>query len=262
MGRPKKNKNYFDVVEERAVILYIYDYIPEENIAILTKEYGDLPRPTSSEERNVIFEKFLYLPLEKLVNSIVKRYQKHVGRFGLDELIQSSFVHVFENMHKFKPYREGEIRKAYSYYGAVCKHYMMKKCKDGYKSDTHSVDFDEIVGEIEKDLKYSYEIIEENDNKFEKLLSKLIDSIRLELDNNRNLRINEIKVGEALIIIFKEWKNICDEIEENKISNYFAKKKLQEMLIEITSLQHKDIRASLKVFKTLYFLEKQLDIVE
>jgi len=261
LGRPKKNKNYFDVVEERAVILYIYENISDEDIIVLEKEYGVLPRPSESE-RNIIFEQFLYLPLEKLVNSIVKRYQKYVDRFGLDELIQSSFVHVFENMHKFKPLREGEIRKAYSYYGAVCKHYMMKKCKDGYKAETHSVDFEEVFSELEKDSKYSYEILPEIENKFEKLLSNLIITIRLELDNNRNLRVNEIKVGEGLIIIFNEWKNICDEIEENKISNFFAKKKLHEMLKELTGIQHKDIRASLKVFKTLYFLEKQLHITD
>ncbi len=257
------NKNYFDVPEEMAVIKYIFDYIDPEVIPILNTHYGvTFTKPTEGT-RNKIFTDSLYRPLEKMVTSIVKRYPKHIDSFGVEELIQASFVHVLEQMHKFKPWRNGEIRKAYSYYGAVVKHFMMKYSRDSYKYDVSSVNFDAVYDELENNLELSYEIDLSKNTPIDPnlLINNLIDSVQIELDTNTSLKVNETKVGEGIIMIFSNWKNlsdVSDNDENNKLlSNFFTKKKIYEMLKDITSLSSKDIRIAFKVFKNLYFINKR-----
>lgn len=256
MGRKKKEQNglnsnfYFGEKEEKAVI-----------------DYNDLS--LSIEERNEIFEKILYKPLRKMVTSIVRKYPKYIpkelgdGEEALMELEQMAFYHTFTNINKYKPgklNKKGEKVKAYSYLGTICRNWVKNYSKDTYKKDMSGIDINELHEELEEDINFSYELRlkEQDEYSYEVLLKKLIQKMEDIILHNRELKTNEIKVGEGIILIFDNWSKIIENEDELvKTSNFFTKKKVFEMLKNITNLSSKDIRSSLKVFKDLYFLTKE-----
>jgi hypothetical protein len=68
-------------------------------------------------------------------------------------------------------------------------------------------------------------------------------------------------VGEAILNILKNWQVLFQEDSPDgkynkKISNKFAKNKILLLLKEQTGLSTKDIRNSIKLYKSLYFMEK------
>jgi hypothetical protein len=80
---------------------------------------------------------------------------------------------------------------------------------------------------------------------------ELLSTNMLELKRyitNQNLSENEMKLGEALIEIFQRY----DEIFLSTKNNKFNKNIILLSLREMTNLSTKEIRASLKKYKTIY----------
>jgi hypothetical protein len=85
----------------------------------------------------------------------------------------------------------------------------------------------------------------------------------LEIKTNTLLKKNEIIVGEAIISILFNWKTLFNEeiTEDNdgkQSTSNFRKNKMLLLLKEQTRLTTKDIRDSIKNYKSIYYLTKKM----
>jgi hypothetical protein len=150
-------------------------------------------------------------------------------------------------------------KKAYSYYGTICKHYILgllikddSNVKQLYSYEDLSQDyFDD-----RDDLQYE---IDDKDFTLDKFIVKLTSGIKLEIDNNETLPIkkrlndNEIKVGYALIDILENWEQTLDVMNGG---SKFNKNSVLETMRNYTNLSTKDIRSSMKRYKDIYSILK------
>ena len=101
-GRKPTVNNYFDEREESAVRLFL-----------ITE---------SQEERNKIYNEFLRHPLDKMISSIIRRYKLYRKNMTFEEIHTDTHSFLMTKIEKFKPSKE---KKAYSYFGTICKNYLM-----------------------------------------------------------------------------------------------------------------------------------------
>ena len=99
-GRKAKTNNYFDEREENAVKLFL----------VTDSEY----------ERNKIYNEFLRQPLDKMISSIIRRYKLYRKDMNYEEIHNDTHSFLMTKIEKFKPSKE---KKAYSYFGTICKNY-------------------------------------------------------------------------------------------------------------------------------------------
>lgn len=253
MGRKKKaqsgtnDKRYFTEVEEAAIVKYNQ-----------TEDYID---------KNIIFTNEIYKPLKKLVHEICKKYQTGTGKFGMADMETMAFSHTWQQIPKFnpnKPNKLGELPKAYSYLGTVCRHYVTNFGKQSYREklvndniEDYKIDYDEI-DKSRKD-RYILETFEQSNNNdidiHESILNAIVVEIKNHIDIRTDLTINEIKVGDAIVMIFENWKNICESNDIEKLSNFFAKKKIHQLIKDITNLETKEIKPAFEMYSQIYKLK-------
>lgn len=255
MPKPRQN-DYFGEVEEKAVV----DYINAQ----------------SEQERNEIYSKYLHEPIWRLVNSIILRYRKYIGNCGLEELVARAYMHTFESIKGFQPDRIGKTGqkvKAYSYLGTICHNYYKNHSEMAYKHESTNDDIHKFNPEyIDSQIKDHYRpnTVDEPKDVTEVVFESIIKKIEEELETNKKLKVIEIKVGESLVYIFKNYKSIFIEDEANyrieytkrgkpkkpKHTNIYNKNKIFYCLKELTNLSSKDIRTSLIPFKSMYWINK------
>ena len=101
-GRKPKNLNYFDVQEETAVRMFL--------------------TASTYTERNDIYNEFLRKPLDKMIESIIRRYKLYRKNMDFIEIHNDTHSFLITKIEKFKPDKN---KKAYSYFGTICKNYLM-----------------------------------------------------------------------------------------------------------------------------------------
>ena len=220
----KINKtNYFDVREEEAVRKYI------------TAE--------STEEKEEIYNKFLKEPLDKMIESIIRRYKLYRKNMEYIDVHSDTHSFLMTKVDKFKPAKN---KKAYSYFGTICKNYLMGQIQKDQKDTNRRVSYEDISSTLENrpDMVYYLE--------FEKMDAEKIIGIFLEdlknYVNDTKLNDNEAKLGYALIELFDNYGNIFIGNDNNKFNKNIVLLSLREM----TNLNTKEIRVYLKKYKTLY----------
>jgi hypothetical protein len=114
-----------------------------------------------------------------------------------------------------------------------------------------------MVDEISDDIKFS----ENKEDKYviaEDIIPKISKKIEVMMESGNNgkpLNPNEMKVGEALIQLLKNW----EELLSNDGSNKLNKSIVLYFLRENTMLSTKEIRDGMRKFKNVYFeLKKEL----
>jgi hypothetical protein len=145
---------------------------------------------------------------------------------------------------KFKPAKE---KKAYSYFGTICKNYLMGQIIKDQKEMNRKISYEDISYDIENNDDYSYSI--ENDNLEAPVI---IANFLRELDEflkNDNLNENEVKLGHALYELFENYQSIFIGNDNNKFNKNIVLLSLREM----TNLSTKEIRSSMKKYKSMYF---------
>jgi len=150
--------------------------------------------------------------------------------------------------------------KAYSYCQTIIRNYYKDHSKKSYNEKKTNLSYDNYIEEIEQDLNHSYEL-DVDEKQLENLINEVIKKIKNKIDNDDEIKLNEIIVGDAIINILKNWNILF--LEETpkghytkKVSNKFAKNKILLFLKEQTGLSAKEIRLAIKPFKEIYFLEK------
>jgi hypothetical protein len=223
-GRKPTQLNYFDVREEQAVIRFL--------------------ATDSSEERNKIYNEFLKKPLDKMISSIIRRYKLYRKDMDFNEIHVDTHSFLITKIDKFKPSKE---KKAYSYFGTICKNYLMGQIIKDQKETNRKISYEDISTSLENDEGFSYSI--ENDGlESEKVIYHFL--IKLELFvKNENLSENEVKLGQALYDLFDNYENIFVGNDNNKFNKNIILLSLREM----TNLSTKEIRGSMKKYKNMYF---------
>ena len=224
-GRKAVKENYFDVREEEAV----------RNFLIAETSY----------EKNKIYNQFLRLPLDKMISSIIRRYKLYRKDMDFEEIHTDTHSFLMTKVDKFKPDKN---KKAYSYFGTICKNYLMGQIIKDQKETNRKISYEDISSSLEERPDMSYRIdddIIETDYVINKYLEELKDYIESEQLND-----NEKKLGYALIDLFDNYESIFSGADNNK----FNKNVILLSLREMTNLSTKEIRSSIKRFKKLYIV--------
>ena len=223
MPRPRTQKIYFGEDQEKAVVNYL--------------------ESTDETERNKIFNEYLREPLITMVESIIRRYKLYRKDLEFEEIHNDTMSFLITKISKFDHTKN---HKAYSYFGTICKNYLMGAIQKDTKEQNRSVSYDDISSSIEErpDLCYT---IDEHHLDYRDVITKLTSELE-EFIENEDLTENEQKLGYALLEIFYNFDKIFQVGDGNK----FNKNLILLSLREMTSLSTKEIRISLKRYKKLY----------
>jgi hypothetical protein len=223
MPRPRTQKIYFGEDQEKAVVRYL--------------------ESESDDERNKIFNEYLREPLIIMVESIIRRYKLYRKDMEFEEIHTDTLSFLITKINKFDHTKN---TKAYSYFGTICKNYLMGAIQKDTKEQNRQVSYDDISSDIEESPLLSY-VIDEHVIDYRDVIIKLTMNLE-EFVENQNLTDNERKLGYALLEIFNNFDKIFQVGDGNK----FNKNLILLSLREMTSLSTKEIRISLKRFKKLY----------
>ena len=222
-GRKATTTNYFDVREEDAVKAFL-----------LEDDY---------EKRNKIYNEFLKDPLDKMISSIIRRYKLYRKDMDFREIHVDTHSFLITKVDKFQPAKN---KKAYSYFGTICKNYLMGQIIKDQKDMNRKVSYEDISLSLEQrpDMIYT---IDSDQLDMEVVIKKYLNDLR-EFINSESLSDNEVKLGYALIDLFENYESIFSSTDNNKFNKNIILLSLREM----TNLSTKEIRNSMKKFKKLY----------
>ncbi len=223
MPRKRTQKEYFGEAQEKAVIEYLN---------------------TDSEEiKNKIFNEYLREPLIIMVESIIRRYKLYRKDLEFDDNHTDTMSFLLTKINKFDPTKN---HKAYSYFGTICKNYLMGAIQKENKEKNRSVSYEDISSDLEENPQHSY-VMDEYIIDYRDVIIKL--TIKLEsFIEKEDLSDSEKKLGYALLEIFGNFDKIFQIGEGNK----FNKNLILLSIREMTSLSTKEIRVSMKKFKKIY----------
>jgi hypothetical protein len=219
----KSGENYFDVREELAVRMFL--------------------TATTMDEKNKIYNEFLRSPLDKMISSIIRRYKLYRKDMDFYEIHTDTHSFLMTKVDKFVPSKE---KKAYSYFGTICKNYLMGQILKDQKENNRKISYEDISSDLENNLDMVYYLNIEPE-KDDNVIPELIKSIKNILDND-SLNENEYKLGLALSDIFENYEKIFPASDNNK----FNKNIILLSLREITNMSTKEIRSSMKRYKKIY----------
>ena len=223
MPRKRTQKIYFGEEQEQAVVRYL--------------------ESDSETDKNKIFNEYLREPLTIMVESIIRRYKLYRKDMVFEDIHADTISFLMTKINKFDHTKN---YKAYSYFGTICKNYLMGAIQKDTKELNRNVSYDDISSTIEESLEYSYSIDEFNVD-YKDVIIKFV----IELENvmeSEELNENEQKLGYALIEIFANFERVFQIGDGNK----FNKNLILLSLREMTSLSTKEIRVAIKKFKKMY----------
>lgn len=223
MPRKRTQKIYFGEDQEQAVIRYL-------------ESESDL-------EKNKIFNEYLREPLIIMVESIIRRYKLYRKDLEFEEIHNDTMSFLITKINKFDHTKN---HKAYSYFGTICKNYLMGAIQKDTKEQNRQVSYDDISSDIEDRADLSY-TIDDTPLDYRDVIIKLTITLE-EFIETEELTENEQKLGYALLEIFTNFDKIFQVGDGNK----FNKNLILLSLREMTSLSTKEIRISLKRYRKLY----------
>lgn len=234
MARKKKErKGYFYEKEEQ----YVKDYISAE----------------TAEEKAEIFENLRY-PITKMVESIIRRYNLYVPDEEFEDTFNDTMSFLMTKIECFNPEKGC---KAYSYCGTICKNYLIMRLSKFSKNQKRNVSYENMKDCLNDDENYSYS----TDSQYSDTIGYLISSAAEEIEKivskkeAYKLSDNEIKVGVALVNLLNNWEDFFDKMGSDK----FNKSSILLFLQETTFLTTKEIRGSMKKYKSAYLdIKKKL----
>ena len=178
-----------------------------------------------------------------MVESIIRRYKLYRKDMEFEEIHTDTMSFLITKINKFDHTKN---TKAYSYFGTICKNYLMGAIQKDTKEQNRQVSYDDISSDIEDRSDLSY-VIDEYIVDYRDVIIKLTISLENFIESE-NLTENEQKLGYALLEIFNNFDKIFQVGDGNK----FNKNLILLSLREMTSLSTKEIRISLKKFKKMY----------
>lgn len=216
-NKKKKNKNYFTLEHELAIV----EYASTDDLEIRTRLYEEKIGPVFDEmvDKIIFTYKFNTLP-------------------NIDVLSQDCKTHLVTILNKFDVSKK---KKAFSYFTVVAKHWFIHKIKKNSKASKTQVEYGDAVNEIEQQ-----NLVENNPYEEYREYKEFWENLENEINSwegKMSVKENDKKVYEAVKIVL----NSVDELE------IFNKKAIYHYLREITKLNTKQVVNSLNKIRPLYF---------
>lgn len=231
-GRKPKDKNYFGAEQEQAVI----DYITSDNI----------------DEKSRIYNNILKPAFKIMIESIIRRYNLYTPYEDFQDTFDDALTFLMTKIHSFKPEKN---HKVYSYAGTIVKNFLIYKINQYNKNLQRNESYDNTSSGysnlIIDNTRYSYS----SENSHQEFLDELTGSTVLNIEKilkekeALNLTPNEIKVGNALLSLIKNWDDLFAQMGSNK----FNKSSILLFIKESTLLSTKDIREAMVIYKKRYY---------
>lgn len=224
-GRKATQVNYFDVKEEDAVREYLL--------------------ADTFEEKNRIYNQHLRGPLDKMISSIIRRYKLYRKDMDFREISTDTHSFLMTKVDKFQPAKN---KKAYSYFGTICKNYLMGQIIKDQKEMNRKISYEDISQSLEErpDMMYT---IDNDVLETEVIIAQYLSDLKNFIEKE-NLSDSEVKLGYALIDLFENYDSIFTGNDNKKFNKNIILLSLREM----TNLSTKEIRNSMKKFKKLYLV--------
>jgi hypothetical protein len=241
-GRKRVNDLYFGPEQEEAVVKFL--------------------ESSDDRERNAIYNKWLKDPFDKMIESIIRKYKLYRKGISFEDLHADTLSFLITKADKFD---KDSGNKAYSYYGTICKRYIIGLLIKDDKSMKQLYSYDDLTESYldeRDDLQY---VIDDDELSLDKLFDKILDGLKLEMDTymehpnlKKRLSENEVKIGYALIEMIENRKLILDKIGGG---GKFYRNAILETMRNYTNMSTKDIRSSMKRYTSIYEVLK-LDALE
>lgn len=223
-GRKPKTNNYFDLREENAVRMFI--------------------TASTFNQKNKIYNEFLRHPLDKMISSIIRRYKLYRKDMDFREIHNDTHSFLMTKIDKFKPSKE---KKAYSYFGTICKNYLMGQIMKDQKETNRKISYEDISSDLQNNPEMIY-YIDNEEISSEEIIKKYLDKLK-DIMENSSISEQELKLGQALYDIFINYEKIFFDTTNNKFNKNIILFEIREM----TNLTTKEIRSSIKKYKKIYF---------
>lgn len=229
-GRKRTNELYFGPNEEEAVI----QFLESENYV----------------ERNQIFNEWLKAPLDKMIESIIRKYKLYRKGETFEELHSDTLSFLMTKVHKFET---GRGKKAYSYFGTIAKHYILGLLIKDEKYMKQNTSYEDMSSNLEEREDLTY-VMDNDGLVVDDFIKKIANGIKDEINDEnqpikKKLNENERKVGYALIEILENWETDFESMDGGVKYN---KNSVLETMRNYTNLSTKDIRLAMKRFKVIY----------
>lgn len=226
--KTKKNnpaRIYFQEKQEQAVVEYI--------------------NSQSQSRRNQIYNEVLAPAFEKMVESIIRRYKLFIPDEEFEDTYTDTLSHLVTKLDKFSP---DKGKKAYSYYGTICKNYLIGRIDKFTKEQAAKIYTDDntlndnpiFSDETDYDRAVAKESIELLIDKMEKMIQNPIEN---------QLRDAEVKIGKSLITLLENWDYVLSTDGSRKLN----KSAILLFLRESTGMGTKAIRENMKKFKKEFY---------
>jgi hypothetical protein len=228
----KERKGYFYEEQEQAVV----DYISTDD----------------EKEKNRIFNTTLKPAFTKMIESIIRRYNLYPPDEEFQETFDDTISFLMTKLSCFDP---STNYKAYSYCGTICKNYLIYKINQFSKNQKRNISYDNpfetVQNDINDNITYSYDETDPRKTFLTELTGHTVENIERILADKEKMKLNEneIKVGQALINLMRNW----DELFAQMGSNKFNKSSILLFLKETTMLNTKEIRDAIRVYKKRYY---------
>ena len=132
-AKGSQNENYFDVREEIAVRMFL--------------------TASTMDEKNKIYNEYLRYPLDKMISSIIRRYKLYRKDMDFNEIHTDTHSFLMTKVDKFVPSKE---KKAYSYFGTICKNYLMGQILKDQKEFNRKISYEDISSNLENSMDMIY----------------------------------------------------------------------------------------------------------
>lgn len=232
-GRKRTKGLYFGPEQEEAVVNFLNEDDPIK--------------------RNNIYNKHLRAAFDTMIESIIRRYKLYRKGETFENLHSDTLSYLILKADKFKPEKG---KRAYSYYGTVCKHYILGLLIKDDKHMNQTIDFASSVSQVHENDEYTYHI-PESDYGLSDLIDTMCEEIETELAlegiEKKKMTDNERKVGEALLYILSDWETLFATLNK---SSKFNKNSILGTIREYTGLITKDIRIAMRRYKGIYEIVK------
>lgn len=239
--KPSAEKNYFNEIHEQAVVDYL--------------------NAGTCEEKNKIFDTKLKDVFDKMIFGIYWNKKLFRKGYTYEEIHHDTLADLVTKLNKFKPELNN---KAYSYYGTICKHYMLGNKTKDEKLEKIELSFEDNENLIINNSDYSYDLKLTESN----FVTEMFTGLRKEIDYvlnyeklNPPLTDKERLIGGALIDILDNWEVLFGTVL-SKNNKKFDKRLLFLYFSELTGYKTKEIKIGLRRYKLLYKDIKEKKLIE
>lgn len=203
--------------------------------------------------KDAIYMDTLKPAFEKMVESIIRRYNLYIPDEESGETFNDTLSFLFSKAEKYSPEKG---TKAYSYFGTICKNYLIGRNKkinsDQLKYESYDT-FDSLSEKLGNDIRYSNNI-DKNSLIAKETVNKLIIKINDMIENPDDfcLKENEVLLGKALVKLFDNW----DDVLTTQGSDKLNKSAILLFLKDKTGLSAKGVRDNIKKYKKEFLIIK------